>query len=439
MRIVINLLVLTVLMSGAVLGQDRETKVRQDRQLLENDSHWIYNDLPKAMRQAKLRQRPVLMVLRCIPCEACHDFDEQVVEREARIRNLLDDFVCVRIPQANGLDLAKFQIDFDMSFAVIYLHHDGTVLGRFGTRTGRTNEAEDMHLDGFAESMQRAKDLSREFASRQDSLAGKQPQPVRYTSPEKFPSLQGKYTDRLNYEGKVVQSCIHCHQVREAERLVYRDRGQPVPDDVLFPWPGLSVIGLRCDPQTASTISSVEPDSPASRAGLKPGDVMTAWNGQPLVAVADAQWVLQQTGDSGQIALTVLRDGQPFSTTLQLPAGWRRQSDISWRATSWDLRRMVFGGMLLEPLTDEERSQLSVAPVKLALKVKHVGQYGNHARAKEAGVVAGDILVAYDGRDDLLRESDLLAYGMQQKKRGDKVTMKFLRNGQSREATVTLQ
>lgn len=426
--------------SGSLaVGQDRETKVRNDKKLLEANDFWIYNDLPKAERDARRLKKPILVVLRCIPCEACHEFDEQVVEREPVIRELLDKFVCVRIPQANGLNLSRFQIDFDMSFGIVYLHHDGSVLGRFGTRTGRDNEKDDMHLLGFADSMQRVLKLSAEFDQNKDALQGKAAKPSAVPVPEEYPSLKGKYTDKLNYEGKVVQSCIHCHQIRDAQRLVYRMDGKAIPDQVLFPWPGLSVLGLKMNPQTATTIEAVAPDSIAAMAKLQAGDRLASMDKQPLVSVADAQWVLENTGSAARLPVEIERDGKIIKSTLELPEGWRRQSDISWRVTTWELRRMAFGGMVLESMSDDDRAKLPVPAGKVALHVKHVGQYGDHARAKQAGLLKDDIVIGYDGHTDLLTETQLLAYAMQQKKRDDTVSIDVLRNGKKMTFAVKLQ
>jgi S1-C subfamily serine protease len=220
---------------------------------------------------------------------------------------------------------------------------------------------------------------------------------------------------------------------------MFRTANEPLPDALMFPWPSLSVIGVKCNPKTATTIESVAAGSIAAKAGLQPGDRITAMQGQPLVSVADAQWVLQQTGDAAKVSVNVERQGKTVTTTLDLPAGWRRASDISWRVTSWDLRRMAFGGLLLEPLSDEDRSSLKLPTDKLGLRIKHVGEYGEHARAKKAGLMKGDILVGYDGRTDFRTETDLLAYAMQQKKRGDKVAIEVLRNGERKTMTVELQ
>lgn len=441
LRFLNSCLILSLLggLGSMARAQDRETKVRNDRKLLENSDHWIYNDLDRALREARLKKRPVLVVMRCIPCEACHEFDEQVVEREPRVRDLLDQFVCVRIPQANGIDLSLFNYDYDMSFAVMYLHRDGSLLGRFGTRTGRDNEQDDMHIDGFAESLTLALELEKNFDQHRTALVGKRGPAAAFKSPELFPSLKDKYTDSLDYQGKVVQSCIHCHQIREAERLVIRTAGQSLPDELMFPWPGLDVIGLKCDPKTACTIEKVAENSIASKAGLQPGDRLLTLNGQPLVSVADAQWVLQQTAASGSIGVTAARGATTVEARLELPQGWRRASDISWRATTWDLRRIAFGGMLLTSMPPEARAKIPVAADRLALEVKHVGQYGEHARAKQAGIQKGDIVVAYDGRADLLTETALLAYALQQKRPGDSVAIEVLRGGERKSLTISLR
>ena len=70
--------------------------------------------------------------------------------------------------------------------------------------------------------------------------------------------------------------------------------------------------GLRAD-QTGALISSVEPGSPAARAGLRPGDVVVAIGGE---SIADADALHNTIGllRAGQVAeLTILRDGRPLS------------------------------------------------------------------------------------------------------------------------------
>lgn len=53
--------------ASRAVGQDRETKVRNDRNQLAEDESWLYNDLETGFAEARRSGRPLLIVLRCIP------------------------------------------------------------------------------------------------------------------------------------------------------------------------------------------------------------------------------------------------------------------------------------------------------------------------------------------------------------------------------------
>src|SRR5262245_26303805 len=109
--------ILLLFMVSTRLGaEDREKLVRKDLENFLAKGQWIYNDLQRGFEEARRTGKPLLVVVRCIPCEACRGFDEQVAGFDSRVERLLDRFVRVRIPQANGLDLSLFQFDYDLSF-----------------------------------------------------------------------------------------------------------------------------------------------------------------------------------------------------------------------------------------------------------------------------------------------------------------------------------
>lgn len=419
--------------STAAPPNAREAKVRADKAEIEKDESWVYNDFAKATAEAQKSGKPLLVVLRCIPCEACSKFDDEVVRRNEAVRALMDQFVCVRIVQANGLDLARFQYDYDQSFHAFLMNADGTIYGRFGTRSENKDETQDMTMQGFGRALTLALEWHDAYKKDKEGsgrlfAAKKGPKPL-VAHPEEYPTLQGKYRSELDYQGEVVKSCIHCHQVREAERRWYRDSGKEMPENVLYPYPLPKVIGLTMNPLEAAQIKSVADDSPAARAGLKAGDTIGLLNGQPLLSIADLQWVLHQFGASGAMPVKVVREQKIVETTLPLDAGWRAKSDLSWRATSWDLRRMTTGGIRFESLTPEERAAAHLKENTLALRAKHVGQYGEHAAAKNAGFRQGDILVEYDGSRSPLTETQFFAKNVADHKTGDKVAAKVLRDG----------
>ena len=343
----------------------------------------------------------------------------------------------MRLVQANNLDLTRFQFDYDLTFAAFMLNADGTIYGRYGTRT-KHEAADDVSLAGFRESLTAALALHARYPQNKASLAGKQARPTNKKRPEEYAQL-AEFKPKLDYEGQVVKSCMHCHQIRDAERHEFRTARKPIPDEVLFPYPMPETIGFSLDPQQRATVRSVEPKSLAVAAGLKTGDELLTLAGQPILSIADVQWVLQNTADAAELPATVRRGDRELKMTLKLSAGWRRTSDIAWRTTTWDLRRMGFGGLWLVEPTAVERQAAGVAEDALALRVKHVGQYGNHAVAKNAGVRESDIVVEFDGLAARRTESELLAHAMQKKQPGDKVEVVVQRGAEKVRLSFSLQ
>ena len=360
---------------------------------------------------------------------ACKGFDEQVARHDRRVKDLMDQFVCVRIIQANGLDLSLFQFDFDLTFAAFFLNADKTIYGRYGTRSSHDEATSEISMEGFRKSLAAALEIHRGYPANKGQLVGKKAAESRYKVPEAYPSLRGRFKPTLATGKNVARSCMHCHMVQAAERKVFRSARKPIPDRVLYAWPMPDVVGLKLDPKQTANVSGITPDSAAQRAGFRPGDEILTLDGQRIISVADVQWVLHNSRERAKVKVEVLRGTRKLALTLQLDPGWRRKSDISWRTTTWDLRRMGTGGLVLQDITAAERRKFRLADSKLALRVKHVGQYGAHAAAKRAGFKKGDIIVTFDSRTSRLTETDLLAYVLQNKVAGMKVPVTVLRQG----------
>jgi S1-C subfamily serine protease len=232
---------------------------------------------------------------------------------------------------------------------------------------------------------------------------------------------------------------MHCHQVSEAERRVHRAAGKPIPEKLLYPYPNPNVLGLVLDPKERARVRQIVPGSPAEKDGFKPGDEIASLEGQPILSIADVQWVLHGAGESGSLAAEVVRGGATVRLAITLAPGWRRQGDLSWRASSWDLRRMTTGGLVLEAMRDADAAKLGVPNVMLALRVKHVGGFGEHAAAKRAGFQEGDVVVSVGGESARMTESELMASLARTTKPGDKVAFRVLRAGTRIDRTIPMQ
>lgn len=436
---ILSLLIVFAASTTTLRSEDRATRVRKDLEESLAKGLWIYNDLDQGFEEARKKKRPLLVVIRCVPCESCKGFDEQVASFDPRVRKLLEKFVCVRVPQSNGLDLSLFQFDYDLSFFGFFLNADRTIYGRFGSPSTQKDKTGEVSIEAFREALEAVLKLHANYSDVKESLGAKTGGRPEYATPEEHPLLKDRYTSEIDYKNKPVKSCIHCHQIRDSERRLLRKKKKPFPDSVLYPYPLLDPFGIELDPRRRATISDVQKDSVGHRAGFRTGDELVSLAGQPLVSIADVQWVLHHAGESGELEARVQRGGLGVKLKLPLSAGWRKRSDISWRVTTWDLRRIGTGGLLLENLPDDERRRLGLAADKLALRAKHVGQYGDHATAKRAGFRKGDIIVGIDGRDAPMRETDFIAYTVQQKKPGDELRLSVLRDGKRKEMKFRLK
>ena len=442
-RLILTVVTIFLIAVSSVSAQEKKTrdqKVREDREKVTSEGFWLYNDLPRAFEVAKQTGKPMLVVLRCIPCEECVKLDDQLVDRDPVLRPLLEKFVCVRIVSTNGLDLSLFQFDTDQSFAVFMLNADRTIYGRFGTRSHRTDWIGDVSLKGLADALTGALELHEKYPSNSAALKNKTGVAPLFEHPEDYPALKDKFTSSLNYEGDVAKSCIHCHQIGDAVRDYYRAKGEVIPATVLNPYPHPKSLGLILNPDHRATVKAVQPDSIAADSEFQPGDRIISLQGQPLVSMADLQWVLHSTSpDGGDLKAIVNRNGTDAEVTISLPAKWRELDDISWRASAWGLRRMVTGGMLLVPVENAERGKDGIPSQGMALRVKHLGLYAPHDTAKKAGVQKDDVVVAYDGRNDLLTDSDVLRHGVTQHKPGDEIQLEVIRNGARQTLELPMQ
>jgi len=175
----------------------------------------------------------LLVVLRCVPCQACAGIDAAVLLEEKDLAPLLNQFVLVRVIDANTLDLELFQFDYDLSFSALFFNGDGTVYGRYGSWRHQ-KDPQDKTTAGFRRAIEGALALHTGYATNKTALAGKQGLPSRFKTPVEIPTLAAKYKPALDWDGQLAQSCVHCHQVGEALRETFRAKQQPMPDNLIY-------------------------------------------------------------------------------------------------------------------------------------------------------------------------------------------------------------
>ncbi len=395
---------------------------------IEVAPHWVYDDLPRALGQARESGKPLLVVLRCVPCAAGHALDEKVMRPGPDLERLEKQFVCVRLIQTRGLDLQLFQLDYDQSWSAFFLNADRMIYGRYGTRTGSGPDSDTyLSVASFRKAAERALELHRGYPANKARLACKVGKGPEYPVPEKIPGLEGRAKGPTTR-----QTCIHCHMIREHILRAKWEQGRLTPAD-LWAYPMPDNLGLTLDREDGLRIKAVAAGSPAAAAGLGAGDHLVALDGQPLVSLADVQWVLHTAPAEGRLAVTLRRGGHTLDKTVALSGRWK-EADLAWRASSWYGLRQ---GLQTAPLSAAEKRRRGLAPDEMALAVK--GLYGRgKAVLEKAGLRQGDVLVAVDGRSGALTESQFLAD--LRLRHGPKDTVKFtaLRGDRRREVMVPM-
>jgi serine protease Do len=351
---------------------------------------------------------------------ACVAIDGQLARNQPTVANLLEKFVCVRVVQANGMDMALFQFDYDLTWAVMFLNADRTIYGRYGTRAGHELNKE-ISIEGLTKAIEGALELHQNYPGNKASLAGKTGPAPQVKVPEDYPMLRKvgyKATvNPRNPGGGNPGACLHCHQINNHIYRSYRGAGKPIPDSALWTYPMPNVLGLELDVNERAKVKVVAPGSPADTDGFKVGDEVVSLDGQPLLSIADVQWVLHQSKtESDMLKAEVKRGGKLQLLTLTLAKDWRKKGDFSWRACNGIISPLPEGS---HDLTAEAKKKLGLSATAIAIQVIWTNR----------GFQKGDVIVDVDGQRSGMTTSDFLALSVQQKKPRDKIALTVLRAG----------
>jgi serine protease Do len=138
---------------------------------------------------------------------------------------------------------------------------------------------------------------------------------------------------------------------------------------------------------TGALVAAVSPDSPASKAGLEPGDVVRSVNGTAVKTPGDLARDVADIQPGQTATLGVLRDGADRSVTVQLAALSADQGTA--QADQGDSQGPRIG-LALAPLAPELRDHLGL-PASAHGAV--IAQVQPGSPAAQAGLRQGDLLV----------------------------------------------
>lgn len=324
-----------------------------------------------------------------------------------------------------GVDLKLFQFDYDETWCAFFLNADRTIYGRYGTRASRgADEGVDVSVAGFEKALEGALEIHAGYPANKASLEGKRGQPPPASEIRSFRVFKSRFAE------DPPRGCAHCHHVWEALRSVPREAKKPLPDDLMWPYAKPDRLGLTLELDERTTVKAVAAGSAAAKAGFLPADRILTLDGQPLLSIADVQWVLQHATEPCDLAAEVERRGARQKLLLHLAAGWRRGEDVTWRTSTGAMR--PFGW---EEATAEQRRAVGVKDGELCVRVRGMPKVGP---AQRAGLVVGDFVVEIDGSAEAITENRWLEYLYKEKVRGQTVTLTVIHKGKREKAQLVV-
>jgi serine protease Do len=200
-----------------------------------------------------------------------------------------------------------------------------------------------------------------------------------------------------------------------ATRVDAQDRSRFNLQGAFLLGPGSSIGITARDSDAGVVVEEVRPDSPASRAGVKEGDVVSEFDGERARSAAQFSRLVRETAPGKTVKISVLRNGM---TTVMDIAPERQDADVRRfpNLTRDDLDRhlqtlprdfnfdfdfaepwlSVYSprrlGMTVTPLSDQLAAYFGVKQGVLVSEVE-VG-----SAAETAGLRAGDVITAVKGQ-----------------------------------------
>jgi serine protease Do len=148
-------------------------------------------------------------------------------------------------------------------------------------------------------------------------------------------------------------------------------------------------LGLDPDHPAGALVASVVPGSPAAKAGVKSGDVITKAGDHTITDVHDLPRVVAETPQGSKLDLTVYRDGE--SKTIVATIGEMPKKVAVAGGQSGETASAL--GLTLQPVTPELRDKLGIGKDASGVVVAAIAE---NSPARALGIAPGDVIVSID-------------------------------------------
>jgi len=153
--------------------------------------------------------------------------------------------------------------------------------------------------------------------------------------------------------------------------------------------PGLAQ-SFNLDKPRGALVSSVNRDGPAAQGGIKPGDIIVAWDGHPIVDSGDLPPLVGSSRSGKRVAVSVIRDGK--ERQLEVTVGKypdNGQEELAEAGGGSGNAAQL--NILVSDLTPEQKKELGVREGVMVNQVQP-------GAAADAGMQPGDVLLQLNGK-----------------------------------------
>ena len=181
---------------------------------------------------------------------------------------------------------------------------------------------------------------------------------------------------------------------------------------------------------SGALVGELEPNSPAAKAGIKTGDVITAVNGKKVTDARELRLMIGSMAPGTKAQIEVNREGQTKKYDLQLaemPANAAEEgANTSSEEAGEPEKKTVFGGVTVANITDDIRTALGL-PKDIQGAV--IADIDAESAAAKSGLREGDVIQEVN-KQAVKSAKDLLAIS-RKLKANEKILMRVYSQGRS--------
>ena len=390
-------------------------------------------DIKRSLFEAQLKNRPLFVTFRCLPCKQCSSFDKSVLEGGPELSPLLKQFITVRMTDAAQLNTALFPFedyqDLDLSWWGYLLSPQGQIYGIFGGKDHISDQTR-ISMKALKNTLSRVLNHHYQPQRKQWKVDGPLPEMSKGKTPKDYPMFE-KWKNGNPWIAK--QTCIHCHQVNDLIRFAPIELGKFDKKKDLDMWPLPENTGIMLDRDHGLKIKSLLQGRPVQHK-LKAGDELVAAGDRLLFSQADFRGVLHRFKDKGSLPIWIKRNGQVIKTSTELGTDWKQPLKLEhlyWRKSVYD--GPISSGPGFFPLKGPKtgKGSMSVRPF--------MGKNAKERPAYKAGVRPNHIIVTVNGESPDLFGRSFMGWFKLKFSPGETITYTVLEKGKRKNIKYTLE